>query len=74
LQAKYSSQCHASAGNGEKRSSVKITEQTHNEATKHYTPEEKDMLAVHQQEIHTGRDRKLEAARKQLKNRRQRAA
>jgi len=34
----------------------------------------KDMLAGHQQEIQTERDRKLEAAREQRKNRRQRAA
>jgi hypothetical protein len=34
----------------------------------------KDMLAGHQQEIHAKRDRKLEAAREQRKNRRQRVA
>ncbi len=34
----------------------------------------KDMLAGHQQEIHADRDRKLEAAREQRKNRRRRAA
>jgi putative transposase len=34
----------------------------------------KDMLAGHQQEIQAERDRKLEAAREQRKNRRQRAA
>jgi putative transposase len=34
----------------------------------------KDMLAGHQQEIHANRDRKLEAAREQRKNRRRRAA
>jgi len=34
----------------------------------------KDMLAGHQQEIQADRDRKLEAAREQRKNRRQRAA
>ena len=33
----------------------------------------KDMLAGHQQEIHAERDRKLEAAREQRKNRRQQA-
>jgi hypothetical protein len=33
-----------------------------------------DMLAGHQQEIHAERDRKLEAAREQRKNHRQRAA
>ena len=33
----------------------------------------KDMLAGHQQEIQADRDRKLEAAREQRKNRRQRA-
>jgi putative transposase len=33
-----------------------------------------DMLAGHQQEIQAERDRKLEAAREQRKNRRQRAA
>jgi hypothetical protein len=32
------------------------------------------MLAGHQQEIHAERDRKLEAAREQWKNRRQLAA
>jgi hypothetical protein len=34
----------------------------------------KDMLAGHQQEIQAERDRKLEAARQQRRNRRQRAA
>jgi hypothetical protein len=34
----------------------------------------KEMLAGHQQEIHAERDRKLEAAKEQRKNRRQRAA
>ena len=34
----------------------------------------KDMLAGRQQEIHRERDRKLEAAREQRKNRRQRVA
>ena len=34
----------------------------------------KDMLAGHQQEIQADRDRKLEAAREQLKNRLQRVA
>ena len=34
----------------------------------------KDMLAGHQQDIQADRDRKLEAAREQRKNRRQRAA
>jgi hypothetical protein len=34
----------------------------------------KDMLAGHQQEIQAERDRKLEAAKKQRKNRRQQAA
>ena len=34
----------------------------------------KDMLSGHQQEIQSERDRKLEAAREQRKNRRQRAA
>jgi len=34
----------------------------------------KDMLTGHQQEIQAERDRKLEAAREQRKNRRQRAA
>ncbi|HWO38900.1 MAG TPA: hypothetical protein VNO32_59760 [Candidatus Acidoferrum sp.] len=34
----------------------------------------KDMLARHQQEIQADRDGKLEAAREQRKNRRQRAA
>jgi len=34
----------------------------------------KDMLAGHQQEMQDGWDRKLEAAREQRKNRRQRAA
>ena len=39
---------------------------------KHYTTEEK--VAGHQQEVQAERDRKLEAAREQRKNRRQRAA
>ena len=43
-----------------------------NSAIGYVTP--KDMLAGHQQEIHAERDRKLEAAREQRKNRRQRAA
>src|SRR6266478_4795142 len=43
-----------------------------NSAIGYITP--KDMLAGHQQEIQTERDRKLEAAREQRKNRRQRAA
>jgi transposase InsO family protein len=43
-----------------------------NSAIGYITP--KDMLAGHQQEIHAERDRKLEAAREQRKNRRQRAA
>jgi hypothetical protein len=43
-----------------------------NSAIGYITP--KDMLAGHQQEIQTDRDRKLEAAREQRKNRRQRAA
>jgi hypothetical protein len=34
----------------------------------------KDMLAGHQQEVQAERDRKLEAASEQLKNRGQRAA
>jgi putative transposase len=34
----------------------------------------KDMLAGRQQEIHAERDRKLDAAREQWKNRRRRAA
>ena len=34
----------------------------------------KDMLAGHQQEIQAERDRKLDAAKEQRKNRRQRAA
>jgi putative transposase len=37
-----------------------------------YTP--RDMLSGHQQEIFAERDRKLEAAREQRKNRHQRAA
>ena len=37
---------------------------------KHYAP--KDMLAGHQQEVQAERDRKLEAAREQRKNRRPR--
>ena len=43
-----------------------------NSAIGYITP--KDMLAVHQQEIQAQRDRKLDAAREQRKNRRQRAA
>jgi len=43
-----------------------------NRAIGYITP--KDMLAGHQQEIQADRDRKLEAAREQQKNRRQRAA
>jgi putative transposase len=43
-----------------------------NSAIGYITP--KDMLAGHQQEIRAERDRKLEAAREQRKNRRQRAA
>ena len=43
-----------------------------NSAIGYITP--KDMLAGHQQEIHAERDRKLEAARQERKNRRQRAA
>jgi hypothetical protein len=43
-----------------------------NSAIGYITP--KDMLAGHQQEIQAERDRKLDAARKQRKNRRQRAA
>ena len=43
-----------------------------NSAIGYITP--KDMLAGHQQEIHAERDRKLEAAREQRKNHRQRAA
>jgi hypothetical protein len=43
-----------------------------NSAIGYITP--KDMLAGHQQEIHAERHRKLEAARGQRKNRRQRAA
>jgi putative transposase len=43
-----------------------------NSAIGYITP--KDMLAGGQQEIPTGRDRKLEAAREQRKNRRQRAS
>jgi putative transposase len=41
-------------------------------AISYVTPQ--DMLAEHQQEIQTERDRKLEAAREQRKNRRERAA
>jgi len=41
-------------------------------ATGYVTP--KDMLAGHQQEIQAERDRKLDAAKEQRKNRRQRAA
>jgi putative transposase len=43
-----------------------------NSAIGYITP--KDMLAGHQQEIQAERDRKLGAARKQRKNRRQGAA
>jgi hypothetical protein len=43
-----------------------------NSATGYITP--KDMLTGRQQEIHAQRDRKLEAARKMRKNRRQQAA
>jgi putative transposase len=43
-----------------------------NSAIGYITP--KDMLAGHQQQIQADRDRKLEAAREQRKNRRQRAA
>jgi len=43
-----------------------------NSATGYITP--KDMLGGRQQEIHAERDRKLEAAREQRKNRRQRVA
>ncbi len=43
-----------------------------NSAVGYITP--KDMLAGHQQEIQADRDRKLEVAREQRKNRRQRAA
>jgi len=43
-----------------------------NSAIGYITP--KDMLAGHQQEIQAERDRKLDAAREQRKNRRQRAA
>ena len=43
-----------------------------NSAIGYITP--KDMLAGHQQEIQAERDRKLEAAREQRKNRRQHAA
>jgi putative transposase len=43
-----------------------------NSAIDYITP--KDMLSGHQQDIQAGRDRKLEAAREQRKNRRQRAA
>jgi hypothetical protein len=43
-----------------------------NSAIGYITP--RDMLAGHQQEIQAERDRKLEAAREQRKNRRQRAA
>jgi putative transposase len=43
-----------------------------NSAIGYITP--KDMLAGHQQEIQADRDRKLEVAREQRKNRRQRAA
>jgi putative transposase len=43
-----------------------------NSAIGYITP--KDMLAGRQQEIHREQDRKLEAAREQRKNRRQRVA
>ena len=43
-----------------------------NSATGYITP--KDMLAGHQQEILAERGRKLDAAKEQRKNRRQRAA
>jgi putative transposase len=43
-----------------------------NSAIGYITP--RDMLAGHQQEIQAERDRKLEAAREQRKNRRRRAA
>ena len=43
-----------------------------NSATCYITP--KDMLAGRQQEIHSERDRKLEAARQQRQSRRQQAA
>jgi hypothetical protein len=43
-----------------------------NGAIGYITP--KDMFAGHQQEIQAERDRKLDAAREQRKNRRQRAA
>jgi putative transposase len=43
-----------------------------NSAIGYITP--KDMLAGHQQDIQAERDRKLEAAREQRKNHRQRAA
>ncbi len=43
-----------------------------NSATAYITP--KDVLAGRQQEIHTERDRKLEAARQQRQGRRQQAA
>jgi len=43
-----------------------------NSGTGYITP--KDMLAGRQQEIHAERDRKLEAARKMRKDRRQQAA
>jgi putative transposase len=43
-----------------------------NSAIGYITP--KDMLAGHQQEIQAERDRKLDAAKEQRKNRRQRAA
>ena len=39
-----------------------------------FRPAPKDMLAWHQQEIQAERDRKLDAAREQRRNRRQRAA
>ena len=43
-----------------------------NSAIGYITP--RDMLAGHQQEIQAERDRRLEAAREQRKNRRRRAA
>jgi hypothetical protein len=64
--------CPASAGNGE---SVHPLEHYNNvrlnSAIGYISP--KDMLAGHQQEIQVERDRKLEAARQERKNRRQRA-
>ena len=54
-------------GYGEHYNNVRL-----NSAIGYITP--KDMLAGHQQEIQAERDRKLDAAREQRKNRRQRAA